>query len=1381
MRNFFPTLCLLAVLAAGWARPARAQTGETVVPVRLSWTATAALRSADPAAPRQVPTFQGASHGPDDVLGTYTLRLPGTVVAGDLRDAVYEAWPAAEAKLLGSTTLPAAPSVQLRFGTEARRPYSYVLLQPVRRNPQTGQAERLLSFSYAYQATAALAAPRPAPGGGATTSSTASTTATRYHAPRSVLREGDWYKIGVPASGVYKLDAAALRSLGLPVASLDPRKLQLYGNATGVLPQANAAPRPDDLVENNILLVNDNNDATLDANEYFLFYAWGPHTWRPSQPGAAYGQGGLQGYLGEGGRWKHLTNVYSDTAYYFVRVGTSNGRRITTAPTPAAAPTGAPITTFLDRRFYEHDLVNVLHSGRRWLGDSFSGGASKDFVFSGDGNQPLASLVAGDTLRLTSAVATTALQSSSFAVALNGTALGTQALAGIPNGSFTAVATNDFTTFTTLVPASLGSGTEPKVTLTFASGDPTGTGYLDYLELVVKRQLRLSGAFLEFNSLNYRRGAGTVGIFTVGNASGAQVWEVTNPRRPLAQALSSAGSFVAYTDSVREFVAVQPTGTFSAPRLFGKIANQNLHDLNNDGKLDLVIVTYPPFQKQAEQLAQHRRDYNGLNVAVVTTKQVYNEFSSGGQDVTAIRDLMKQVYDRNPDPVGRRNYLLLFGDASFDYKSSPYNDASQEPAWWASRTPFRTTPKFDDANQNFVPTYESRESFLPVSGNRSNQEGENSYSSEDYYGLLDDSEGEWQESSGAQFETVDIGIGRLPVRTPLGGQQYRADATLAQQVVDKIIAYDAPASFGKWRNRITLTADDGDGSAYATESETIFAANIAAAEPAYNLRKDYLDLFPQVATAGGQRSPAAVAAIDEALEQGSLLIGYTGHGSPDHLADEQLITAASLRALQNRNRLTFLVTGTCDLSTYDNPDLTSAGEQALVDNQYGGAVGLFTTTRVVLSFFNTEVVNSFYSQVLTRNAAGALPYLGLAASVAKNNSPGGDLNNRNYTLLADPTTRLAYPRQRVVLDSINGRRVPSVTASLDTLQALGQVRLSGHIENNGALNAAFGGTADITIFDKPVTVQTLGDQGAPPVPVKTQENVIYGGQATVRSGRFSIKFVVPKDITYNAGLGKISLYAADLTNKVDAQGYQLVAVGGAARNAAADTTPPTVQLFMTDESFVSGGSTDLNPLFIARLTDKSGINTSSAGVGHDITATLDNNPANLVVVNDSYTSDVDNFMAGRVRYPYKNLAPGPHTISLKAWDTYNNSAVGTVDFIAAQSAQLALDHVLNYPNPFSSNTTFHFDQNHASEDLDVQVQIFTVAGRLVKTLRTTVAASTAHVPSTHQDPNLSWNGRDDYGDQLARGVYVYRVSVRLASGQYAGQTATKFEKLVLLN
>lgn len=1387
MRHIFFLLTLLAGLTGldGFAPAAHAQNRSDgpaqTGPITLRWDAYATLpppSTSPPDAPgRRVPTFRGAHHGPTDALGTYTLRLPGTLARAELREAAYEPFSVDDAKLLGSSALPAAVAPRLRYATEARQPITYVLLQPVRRNPQTGQPERLVSFRLAYEAAAGKAG-----------NTSALQTAARAHAATSVLSVGDWFKLGVPRSGVYKLDGPALQKLGVNLSGLDPRRVQLFGNATGLLPQPNDAPRPDDLAENNLLFVG-NQDAVLDAGEYFLFYARGPHIWQPSQPGRAARTStpGYFGLLGEGGRWKHVNNFFADTAYYFLTVGSRPGRRIAPVAAPGPAPTGAPITSFLDRRCYEHDLVNLLRSGRRWLGESFklSGGSpSRTFSFSADGQPPLTDLVPGDTLRLTAAVANTAAQSSTFTLTLGATPLGSQVLQAIPRGAYTAIAQDNYRTFTVATPAGLS---DPKITLSFASADPAGVGYLDYLELVVKRQLRLSGSYLEFNSLNYKRGPGTVGRYEVAGAAGAQVWDVTNPRRALAQPLDASGRFTAFTDSVREFVVVQPTGSFEVPRLWGRLPNQNLHALNLDGKLDLVIVTYPPFRAQAERLARHRRDYNKLSVAVVTTREVYNEYSSGGQDATAIRDLMKQVYDRNPDPAARRNYLLLFGDASYDYKSSAYNDAGQEPGWWKERTPFTTSANFDAANQNFVPTYQSRESFLPVSisysGGRDNLEGENSYSSEDYYGLLDDSEGEWTESSSVAFEATDIGVGRLPVRTTVG---QRTDDAQARQVVDKLLDYDAPASLGKWRNRIQLVADDTDAeknNGFVAESEQIFGPTLQAAELAYNLRKNYLDLFPQSSAAAGQRSPAAAAAISTTLEQGALLTGYTGHGGPSGLSDEQIINSATLLALRNEHRLTFFVTGTCDLSTYDNPDFTSAGEQVLTDNATGGAVGLFTTTRVVLALFNTEVINNFYAQILLRDAAGRLPYLGLAVSQAKNFSPSGDLNNRNYTLLADPTTRLAYPSQRVVLDSLNGRFLGGNRGtSRDTLQALGAARLSGHVELAGALSTGFNGTADITLYDKPVTVQTLGDAGSTPVPVRTQENVIYGGQATVRGGRFSTKFIVPKDIAYNVDLGKVSLYAQDPAARTDAQGYQLALVGGASRRAVADTRPPRVRLFLSvpglpaDTSFVSGGPTGLSPLLIARLRDESGINTSSAGVGHDLTATLDRDPSKLVVVNDAYTTDVDNFRAGTVRFAYKDLSPGPHTITLKAWDTHNNSTESTIEFIAAQREDLALSHVLNYPNPFSNRTTFHFDQTRAGQDLDVLVQIFTVTGRLVKTLRASFPASPAHVPTTPQDPSLSWDGRDDYQDQLARGVYVYRVSVR--SGE---QVASKYEKLVLLN
>ena len=569
------------------------------------------------------------------------------------------------------------------------------------------------------------------------------------------------------------------------------------------------------------------------------------------------------------------------------------------------------------------------------------------------------------------------------------------------------------------------------------------------------------------------------------------------------------------------------------------------------------------------------------------------------------------------------------------------------------------------------------------------------------------------------------------------------------------------------------------------QGSELIAKTISTDYPVYNLHKVYLDLYPQLSVSAGQRSPEASRAIDQSIEQGSLIVNYLGHGGPKGLTDEQIVTNASVLALRNPNNFTFFTTGTCDFSTYDNPDFTSAGEQSLTDNPTGGAIGLFTTTRVVDAGLNAGLNQAYFNRVLRPLPNGQMPSIGTVVMLSKNDYPGagqpGIINNRNYTLLADPSMTLAYPRQTVVLDSIS-RRVDKVWKLTDSLQALARIRLHGRLLNNGALNASFTGRAQVTIYDKPTTVLTLGNKsgGDPtsadgPRPVSVQENVIYGGQADVVNGQFSLTFVVPKDINYSSGLGKISLYAFDGTNHTDAHGYQLKLVGGSARNFPKDITPPEIKLFMDSESFAFGGLTGQNTTLLATLRDSSGINTTGTGIGHDITAVLDHDPNKVIVLNDSYVANVGDFRAGKVNNLFKELAPGPHAIRLKAWDTYNNSAEKEIEFMVAHDEKLALDHVLNYPNPFAKSTTFFFDHNQAgglSETLDVQVQIFTISGRLVRTLTAIVPSAASHQQS------ISWNGRDEYDDPLARGVYVYRISVRVP---YNNSTASKYEKLVILN
>ena len=1340
MRPFF-----LFVAFVGWlvgeAVPARAQSsGLTTTHGALIWGGYASVPSMTQRKQR-VPAFSEAQYGLDDQAGWFSIRLNGEAGQGELINLVYELFSAADAKLFDVAKLPTGPEPQLSAGVEMKRVVTHLSVRPVRRNPQTGQPERLLSFDYRYAKAA-----------GATARGLAST---RSHAAHSVLRTGDWYKMGVSEtdaakSGIYKLDKAVLTGMGMNVQGINPNNLHVYGNATGILPQANAVQRPDDLEENHVLFVG-NTDATFDDSEYFLFYSPGPHTWEA-----------------QGGVFRHRNNIYTDTAYYFVTVNNTAGRRVTAAPAPTSTATPVNITTFTHRDYYEHDLVNLLHSGRKWMGEGFRNGGSKEIAFNG-----IPDLVANAPLRVTTSLVASSGAPSAFQLTLNGTVVGTEPMGALITQPFFPVATETTTTRTVALP---GSPTDLRVGLTYNSSDPGANAYLDYIEINAERQLKLSGSQVTFRTQTNIR-AQALNRYVLDNGAGALVWDVTNPRRPAARGLDNSNSFVAPADTLREYVAFKTTGTFDKPRGFGRVENQDLHAINGNASalVDLVIVTYPVFYSQALRLANHRISRDNLRAVVVTTSQIYNEFSSGGQDVTAIRDFMKQLYDRAP--AGKQMQLLLFGDASYDYKSDPYNKKEFEPKWWTdgSRVPFRNDADFDNFNQNYVPTYQSRESLaLFYSGA--------TYASDDYYALLDDSEGEWSETQ-STGELLDVGVGRLPVRLPKGKS---TDITQARQMVDKLISYDAVAAYGKWRNRITLVADDGEGDLFVGQGSELIADIIQTTAPAYNVHKVYLDLYPQVVVSAGQRSPQASRAIDQSIEQGSLIVNYLGHGGPKGWADEQIVTNASVLALRNPNNLTFYTTGTCDFSTFDNPDFTSAGEQVLVDNVSGGAIGLFTTTRVVDAGQNNGLNQAYFNRVLSP-INGQMPRIGTVIMRSKNDFPGFsggsttryDINNRNYTLLADPSMMLAYPKQTVVLDSIR-QRAKGRWETADTLQALARIRVHGKVLNNGVPNTSFTGRAQVTIYDKPSTVMTLGDKVATnpadgPRPIVVQESVIYGGQANVVNGEFSLVFVVPKDINYNVGLGKISLYAYDGTNKVDGNGYQLRRVGGAARNAPKDSIPPVINLFMDHLSFAFGGLTGQNTTLLALLSDSSGINTTGAGIGHDITAVLDNDATNLLVLNESFTSSVGNFRAGQVNNLFKDLATGPHSLRLKAWDTYNNSSEKTLEFIVAKDEKLALSHVLNYPNPFANSTTFFFEHNQAGgepDNLDVQVQIFTIAGRLVRTLTATVSSTDP------QQRSISWNGRDDYEDQLARGVYVYRLSVR---AQHSGTMASKFEKLVILN
>lgn len=839
----------------------------------------------------------------------------------------------------------------------------------------------------------------------------------------------------------------------------------------------------------------------------------------------------------------------------------------------------------------------------------------------------------------------------------------------------------------------------------------SSVAWLDKIELNARRNLSMVGNQLFFRDVN-SVGTGNISQFNISNAANViKIWDITDPLNVKGQQFVQGNSisFVANTDTLREFVAL--TNSYETQVYpFGKIDNQNLHGLSQQ---DYVIVSHPDFLVQAEQIADFHRQ-EGMNVVVVTPTQVYHEFSSGSQDPVAIRSFMKMFYDRATVASELPKHLLLFGDGSYDNKNRI------------------------SGNTNFIPTYQSTNS-LGIIG---------SLVTDDYFGLLDDNEGKWS----AGVELVDIGIGRFPVK----------NKTEADNVTNKVLNYYNPSTMRDWRNEITFIGDDEDSNEHMRQSDFL-AGMIESSNPEYNPYKIFFDAFKQESTPGGTRYPDVNKEIIKAFEEGSLILNYTGHGGETGWAHERVLTVGDINNLQKTSNLPLVVTATCEFSRFDDPKRTSAGELVLT-NKTGG-IALFTTVRLVFSSPNFALNQDLFRKVFTE-VNGEKKTIGEIFMEIKNLNASNS-NNRNFTLLGDPALTLVYPKHDVKTTALNGA---SITTVLDTIKALQKVTIEGYVQDkNGVKLTSYNGTIYPTVFDKSKTITTLKNDGGQPYVFDSQISKLFKGKASVTNGDFSFSFVVPKDIAYNFGKGKLSYYAENQVE--DANGYFTeFYIGGTSDNYAADNDGPDVELYMNDKSFVFGGLTDENPSLLAYVSDLNGINMVGNGIGHDIVAVLDDKTDDAFILNNYYEADLNSYQKGVIRFPFTDLEEGRHKLTLKVWDVYNNSKEVTTEFNVVKAKDVVLSRVYNYPNPFTTHTEFWFEHNQANKPMYVQVQIFTVSGKLVKTLEQNIFSE------GFRSTSITWDGLDDYGDRLARGVYVYHLKVRAENMSLAD----KYEKLVIL-
>lgn len=1114
----------------------------------------------------------------------------------------------------------------------------------------------------------------------------------RDYVTNSVLNSGNWYKIAVDKRGIFKVDYNLLQSLGINPASVNPNNIRIYGNGGQVMEEAVTDGAYDDLVENEIEVHA--GGSSFGQNDYILFYANGPIKWSPGSNGRDF---------------VHKQNPYEDKSYYFINVDQGPGKRVTNA---AAVPgtAGTTIDRFDAYMLMEQDTINLGRIGKEWLGQRISRNSPLELPFS------LGAV--SDTVRYKATFAGIT-ESGSISVNLKvGNNIVGNAGIGVTSGDYTYYRNGE--TSGSFMPgtASFNMG------ISFTAQSTNASLYLDYVTLNYKRPLSLTSGQLSLRSLEQRAAAGNIVAFNLSNAnSNTKVWKVSDPLSPRLIPTQLSGSVLSFTDSggvLGEYIAFDGS-SYLTPTAIGKIDNQNLHGLS---QADYLIITNKDLLPAAERLAAVHRDKFGRTVQVATVEKIYNEFSSGSQDIGGIRNFIRMFYDRGNGTHDLKN-VLLFGTASFDFKNRIPN------------------------NTNIVPTYQT-----DVSSN-----GNAAYVTDEYYTLLDDGEDVRDNTEGA---FIDIGSGRIPARNLEEANNY----------VAKVEQYISAQSFGEWKLNSTFVTDDFEpGMGFLRSSETMSNALDAA----YNIigaSKLLADASPRVATPSGIKFPSITRDINNQVFNGTFLMNYIGHGNPTRWAVEEILYQGDIDQWSNFEKLPMVITATCDFGRFDNPFEPSSGV-SMVMKKNGGAIMSLTTTQIVYPGPNDRLNSAFIDKQFIQKPDGSFTTFGEAFMEAKNaasSSSGTRANSKKFVVLGDPGLAPALPKHKVFRDSILEVRGEEELVATDTLKALGRYVIKGHIADAaGNPKTNFNGQVYVTIFDKrrdvSVTNPTLLASNDANKTYSLQNSVLFRGNTTVENGEFAISVIIPKDINYDLGKGKIVYYAFDDKEEAASADTNLV-IGQFSDYAGVDNSGPVVKPFIDNNLFRSGDIVSANPMLYVELEDDNGINVSGSSVGHDLIAVIDGDYSNPYILNSFYRTEPNDFTKGNLYYQLSRLAPGKHTVTVRAWDVYNNFGEGSIDFEVVESDALDFN-LYNFPNPFGQTTRIVFQHNQPNVEMEVNLRIFGTNGQLVYN-------TTRDMQPTGSFTYWTWDGTDRSGAKVAQGVYMCQLNIKTSTGI----SKTVYHKLV---
>ncbi len=1105
------------------------------------------------------------------------------------------------------------------------------------------------------------------------------------------MQAGEYIKISVQKEGFYKISGTDLSALGVNLNDINPNTLRIYNNGGRELPRDIRDERPDSLIENAIY-VSDGGDGKFDAGDYLLFYGIPVEYWQ-SDSDTSY-------------TYKHYINHYTRTNIYWLKWGDGKSGKRIQSRSVTSDPNMIANLNFWGRYFDEDEINNYLESGLHWFGRLFAGNQTQNYsaYLPGAKNMPDNFIMRIQFYGLTSST-------HRISIYINDELFATHQFLG-----------NRFESIERSGTVNLSETGYNSIKIQYNGNSSTSQMYMDWVEIFYKRNFEAQDSYLWFqqaaeNPSKYRiTGFGNNDIHVFDVTDRFEIQELTGTE-------ISSGTVTFVDDFVgtplRQYVAVS-SDAYLKPEKMEKTTIGTVRSLS--GGADYIIITHEDFYDEILPLKELREQMDGLVTRVVKVSDIYNDFSWGLMDPTAIRDFVKYAFDNwQPQP----KYVLLCGDGDYDYKNlKGTNDKNWIP-------PYETTEMNENVNRA------TDDWFVMVSGNDA---------------------------------VLDLAIGRFPVQT----------AEETRNVVQKILEYenapiindDNSLAVDDWRNIVTMVGDDEITN--KTDNETMHIRD--AEEIIENLvpdsfekQKIYLIEYPSERdpSTSGIMKPAATAALLDRLNKGTLIVNYVGHGAPSLWAHERLLKQSrDLDLIQNYHRLAFWVAATCDFGRFDDPLEQIFAEELFVAKDRGG-IGFLSSTRLAYADLNTALNRMFYVHLFN----GEKPTERIGVALMKAKLANFSLtNDQKYHIFGDPVMRLRAPKYSARFTKIEP----------DTLKALSKIHVEGYLGSSDGEFSTFQGKALLKVYDSKqfkIYYTVRNSQIRYYAPGKT----IFRGNVSAENGHFTAEFIVPKDISYGGNLGRISIYFAD--QQIQGVGYRNnMPVGGT--SFLTDDQGPEINIGFQGMQFSEGKTVPRNSVLEVELADSvSGINIVG-DIGHNITMVIDDLENEKIVLTDYFNYYENNFQAGKVIYdfsahklppslsqnpdsPEYGLPLGTHTITIKAWDNFNNSSVQTTTFQVVSEDELVLQDVYNYPNPFSSSTTFTF---YASQSCEVKIKIYTTRGTLIQTLEGILAE-----PAINQ---VYWDGLDRDGDELANGVYLYKIIAKARQGSKTIK-AEKIGKLVI--